>query len=113
MAELARRIATVLGPHTAVEEHGLFPPLAAEFPDHVAALTEEHRLIEDVLAEAADDVPADPAWPARLLEMLRLLRDHILAEQDGVFPAALACLDTTDWEAIDVIRDRVGTVSLD
>ena len=28
MAELAREISTVLGPHTQVEEHGLFPALA-------------------------------------------------------------------------------------
>lgn len=109
MAELAGRIAAILGPHTAVEEQGLFPALAGEFPDHIADLTAQHRFIESVLGEAADGVPADPAWPRRLLQALHVLREHILAEQDGVFPAALSHLDTADWEAIDAVRARVGT----
>ncbi|WIX98048.1 hemerythrin domain-containing protein [Amycolatopsis mongoliensis] len=109
MAELAGRITTILGPHTAVEEHGLFPALAADFPEHVAELTSQHRVIEAVLGEAAGGVPADATWPARLLEALHLLREHILAEQDGVFPAALSHLATADWEAIDEVRRRVGT----
>jgi Hemerythrin HHE cation binding domain len=109
MATAARQIAAVLGPHTAVEEHGLFPPLAAEFPDHIADLTAQHRHVDGVLAEATDGMPADPTWPTRLLDTLHLLREHILAEQDGVFPAALTSLDTTDWDAIEEIRARVGT----
>jgi hemerythrin-like domain-containing protein len=109
MIELARRIATVLGPHNEVEEHGLFPALAGDFPDHIAELEAEHRRIEAVLAEAADRTPSDPAWPQRLLAALGLLRRHILKEQDGVFPAALAGLRTEQWETIDAIRDRVGT----
>jgi hypothetical protein len=38
MARLARRIGAVLEPHTQVEEHGLFPALADEFPEQMAAL---------------------------------------------------------------------------
>ena len=37
-AATARRMSMVLGPHTKVEEHGLFPELVAEFPHHVEAL---------------------------------------------------------------------------
>ncbi|MFI1169568.1 hemerythrin domain-containing protein [Streptomyces sp. NPDC020801] len=107
MAELAREITAVLGPHTEVEEHGLFPALVSDFPEKIAALEEEHRLIEAVLEEAGDSVPADPAWPGRLLEMLALLREHILKEQDGVFPAALAFLSTEQWEAVEAARARV------
>ncbi|MEV7977571.1 hemerythrin domain-containing protein [Streptomyces sp. NPDC086519] len=107
-AETARRIATVLAPHTQVEEHGLFPAMAEEFPDHIAALEAEHRRVEAVLAEAADGVPADPAWPERLLEVLAMLRDHILKEQDGVFPAALATLSTEQWETVEAVRARAG-----
>ena len=110
MAELARRIAAVLGPHTEVEEQGLFPALAAEFPDHIAALEAEHRRIEAVLGEASAGTPADPAWPARLAETMQMLRDHILREQDGVFPAALAGLGTADWEAVEAVRSRVGSL---
>lgn len=110
LAELARRIAAVLGPHTQVEELGLFPALADEFPDHVAELEAEHRIVEAILAEASRGVPTDPTWPSRLMDTLYLLREHILKEQDGVFPAALTSLRTADWEAIDQVRDRVGTL---
>ncbi len=108
-ADLTRQIAVVLGPHTEVEERGLFPALAGDFPDHVTALRAEHRRIEAVLAEAADRTPSDPGWPARLIDTLDLLREHILKEQDGVFPAALTTLRGDDWDAVDAIRARVGT----
>ncbi|MEV5935740.1 hypothetical protein AB0L56_24170 [Streptomyces sp. NPDC052079] len=34
---------------------------------------------------------------------------HILREQDGVFPAALAALSTEQWEAVEAVRARAGT----
>ncbi|MEU9794397.1 hemerythrin domain-containing protein [Streptomyces sparsogenes] len=110
MAEIAREIARVLDPHTQVEEHGLFPALAADFPEQIAALEAEHRQVETVLAEAADGVtPSDPTWPDRLMEAMAMLRDHILKEQDGVFPAALANLSVEEWEAVEATRARAGS----
>lgn len=44
--DLARQIAVILGPHTQVEELGLFPALAADFPEQVMDLEAEHRRIE-------------------------------------------------------------------
>ena len=108
MGELARQIATVLGPHTEVEEQGLFPALAGEFPEHVAGLKDEHRRVEAVLGEAAAGTPADPAWPVRFAAALAMLREHIFKEQDGVFPAALATLRPADWEAAEAVRSRAG-----
>ena len=113
MAALARRIAAVLAPHTEVEEHGLFPLLAEEFPEHVAALEAEHRRIESVLAVARTRTPADPCWPHQLMETLNVLRDHILKEQDGVFPAALTTLSGTDWDSVDAVRRRAGSLLSD
>ncbi len=107
-AEACRRITRILVPHTAVEEHGLFPAMAAEFPDQVESLQQEHRAIEAVLAECAAGTPPDPGWPERVLRALDLLREHILKEQDGVFPAALSVLRDDDWTLVDDIRDRVG-----
>lgn len=108
-AEQSRAVAAVLEPHTAVEEGALFPALAADFGDHVAALEAEHRLVESVLAESAEGTPSDPSWPERLDRALYLLREHILKEQDGVFPAALAHLDPTQWEALEAVRAVVGS----
>jgi hemerythrin-like domain-containing protein len=110
MAEAVRRIGDILGPHTAVEEQGLFPALSGDFPDHVAKLEDEHRRIEAVLGEAATGTPADPTWPGRAMAAFEMLREHILKEQDGVFPAALATLGPADWAAVDAVRDRVGTM---
>ena len=109
MADLARRITAVLGPHTEVEERGLFPLLAEEFPDQVAALEAEHGVIEAVLGRATAGTPTDPAWPDLFLRTLDMLRDHILKEQDGVFPAALISLSGTDWDTVDAVRTRVGS----
>jgi len=111
MAVLARRIAVILGPHTQVEEEGLFPALDDDFPDQVAALRAEHRRVEAVLDAAAAGVPAEPGWPDRFLTMVEMLREHILKEQDGVFPAALTGLRTADWEAVDAVRARVGSAA--
>jgi hemerythrin-like domain-containing protein len=108
-AEGTRSIADVLGPHTRVEEDALFPAMAGDFPDHVEALRAEHTMVEGVLAESADGTPADPGWPDRLAGALHTLRDHILKEQDGLFPAALASLGPADWEAVDEVRGQVGT----
>jgi len=106
-----RQISCVLAPHTVVEEQGLFPEMEDEFPDHIEVLRSEHREIENVLGEATGRVPDDPTWPDRLLGTLRLLREHILKEQDGVFPAALAALDADQWERIESVRAQFGSAS--
>jgi hemerythrin-like domain-containing protein len=106
-----RQILAILGPHTVVEEEGLFPEMAVEFPDHIEVLRSEHREIEKVLTEAADGFPDDPTWPDRLEGVLFLLREHILKEQDGVFPAALVGLDTDQWERVEAVRAQVAAAS--
>lgn len=107
-ADRTRRIAVVLEPHTAVEEGALFPAMAEDFGNHVDDLIDEHREIERVLAESRLETPTDPGWPARLAEVLHLLREHIIREQDGAFPAALAVLDAEQWDAIEAMRESVG-----
>ncbi len=109
VVESCQQILAILAPHTVVEEDGLFPEMAAEFPDHISALRSEHREIEKVLGEAADGFPDDPTWPDRLVAVLHLLREHILKEQDGVFPAALVALDAGQWERIEAVRAQIAT----
>ena len=113
MAELARRIAAVLGPHTEVEEHGLFPSCwPTSSPTTWPSLEAEHRRIETVLGVASMQTPTDPGWPRQLMETLDLLREHILKEQDGVFPAALTALSGADWDSVDAVRTRAGSLLL-
>lgn len=110
MAELAARIAATLGPHVVVEEEGIFPALAGEFPDQVERLADEHRQILAVLDEARGATPTDSTWPARLMNALWQLREHTLNEQDDVFPTSLSRLAPADWDAVDAVRDHVGSV---
>ena len=42
---------------------------------------------------------------------LFLLREHILKEQDGLFPAALAALDSDQWERIEAVRAQLAMTS--
>jgi hemerythrin-like domain-containing protein len=109
VAAICRAISALLEPHTAVEEEGLFPELFREFPGQLEALTREHRQIEQVLEEAASGTPADLLWPERLRDCLGSLREHILKEQDGVFPAAIISLDGGQWENVEQVRRRVGS----
>jgi hemerythrin-like domain-containing protein len=111
VATSCRQILAILAPHTVVEEEGLFPEMTDEFPEHIRVLRSEHREIEKVLGEAADGVPDDPSWPDRLQAVLFLLREHILKEQDGVFPAALIALDPDQWERIEAVRAQVVAAS--
>jgi hemerythrin-like domain-containing protein len=110
-AASCRQISSLLAPHTEVEEQGLFPEMTDEFPDHIAALICEHRQIEKTLGEATGGAPDDPSWPDRLLGAVHMLREHILKEQDGLFPAALAALDADQWERIEAVRAQFGSAA--
>lgn len=100
----AAALVDLLPPHLAVEEQALFPALADEFPDHVRGLLADHEVIEQVLFEIARVGPPADGWDTRLLSAMDLLRGHILREQDGVFPAALASLGPDEWDRLDEVR---------
>lgn len=101
------RLTGLLAPHTRIEELGLFPAMAVEFGDHVAGLEHDHRDLETELAELAAAPVPGPDWVDRLDRALRTLFDHILREQDGLFPAALATLEPEQWEQLDAVRRDV------
>jgi hemerythrin-like domain-containing protein len=39
-----------------------------------------------------------------------MLREHIIKEQDGVFPAALATLSAEQWDQVDAARAEASLV---
>jgi hemerythrin-like domain-containing protein len=105
-AEVAGQLLNLLAPHTAVEEQGLFPAMAGEFDDHVASLADDHRRIEQVLGDVAAGDPAE-GWSLRVRAVVSELFDHILREQDGLFPASLSVLSPEQWDRLDEVRRTV------
>ncbi|SNQ50671.1 conserved hypothetical protein [Frankia canadensis] len=112
LVECVTAISVLFGAHAEVEEGGLFPPMAAEFPEQIAVLQGEHRRIAAVLAGATDGTArTDPAWPAQITKALTLLRRHIVKEQEGLFPAALTVLTSDEWERLAEIRADAGLLA--
>lgn len=99
---------TVLEPHTSVEEGALFPAMAGDFGGPIAALIAEHLDIDLALSRIADGT-AGADWQARACVVAEDLFEHILKEQDGVFPAALSTLRTADWERMAEVRRVAGS----
>ena len=102
----------ILGPHVAREEGALFPLLRRDgaLADHVAVLEGEHADLFDAVDDL-DDVSSGPTWRDGVLQLLHELGEHMFKEDFGLFPAALATLDGTDWDAIDR-WEEVGTLDL-
>jgi hemerythrin-like domain-containing protein len=107
--ETCRRLLELLGPHTAVEEGALFPAMAREHPEHVEVLTLEHEVVHSAFADIASGGTGADAWPHRFAAALDVLSEHIYKEQDGLFPAALIGLDSSDWDLVEDVRARVGS----
>jgi hemerythrin-like domain-containing protein len=107
----AREMRDVFAPHVAVEEQGLFPVMAAEFPEQIEALGIEHKTMDDALS-AIIDGPLPDDWHVLASDAVHELFEHILKEQDGVFPASVTTLEPHDWDALDEIRARVGSAVL-
>jgi hemerythrin-like domain-containing protein len=92
----AKILGELFHPHTEREQSGLFAEMKADemFTDHIASLCAEHdRLDADLAAIDAGDLTRVPA-------LITLLNKHIDREENGLFPAALAYLDDTQWDKI-------------
>ncbi|MEU4640641.1 hemerythrin domain-containing protein [Micromonospora sp. NPDC023814] len=89
---------SLLLPHTATEETGLFVELREEgsLAEAVDKLCAEHDDIHGVLG-AVDRTAPD--WPAVLAALDRLHR-HIDNEEHGLFPAAVIALPIPAWDRI-------------
>jgi hypothetical protein len=105
----AGQVLALLEPHTAVEERGLFPAMAGEFAEHTASLEGDHRRIEHTLGQLAAETEPSDRWAERLDAALAELFDHILREQDGLFPASLSVLTPRQWDDLDAVRADVAS----
>lgn len=108
---LLEEVLVVLGPHVAKEEGSLFPMLRREgsLTEHVQVLEDEHAGLYDAVDDL-DDLPASAlaAWRDGVLRVLADLDEHMYKEDFGLFPAALATLDGTDWDDMDA-EDSAST----
>jgi len=98
--ESAKTAGKILGellhPHTQREQVGLFAEMKKDelFTEHVASLCAEHDELDGELCLiAAGDL-------TRITAMITLLNNHIDREENGLFPAALAYLDDSQWDTI-------------
>jgi iron-sulfur cluster repair protein YtfE (RIC family) len=105
---LFEELLVVLGPHVAKEEGSLFPMLRRDdtLAEHVDVLAGEHAGLYDAV-DSLDDAPPPAAtedgrrWQDGVLRVLHDLDEHMVKEDFGLFPAALATLDGADWDAMD------------
>ncbi len=91
-----KELGGLLHPHTRLEEVGLFAEMKLDelFTEHVASLCAEHAELDvELEAIVAGDLASIP-------KMLTLLNNHIDREENGLFPAALAYLDDTQWDKL-------------
>ena len=89
-------LAELLHPHTHREQVGLFAEMKKDelFTEHIASLCAEHdELDAELELIAAGDL-------TRITTMITLLNNHIDREENGLFPAALAYLDDSQWDTI-------------
>ena len=101
-ARCAAHMVERLSPHTAVEEGGLFPAMAADFPDQIDDLADDHRRIDADLRQIAGGRTHN--WASLAEATVAELFEHILKEQDGVFPASLSVLRPDQWDEIAAVR---------
>jgi hypothetical protein len=98
------RLRELLDPHSRIEELGLFPAMAGEFGEHTARLTAEHRALEAELATLINSPTPTAGWEQHLTTALSELFEHILREQDGLFPATLSVMTPEQWDVLAEVR---------
>lgn len=98
-----RRLLADLESHWAGEENGLFAVMVEDYPedfaDYIRPLVEEHRALAAFLRDL--DV-TDPAHQRAYAAQVRELHEHMLREEDSLFPASVVTFTGEDWtRAID------------
>ncbi|MGN0065865.1 MAG: hemerythrin domain-containing protein [Nocardioides sp.] len=93
------RMRDLLASHWRGEEDGVFVAMAAAdelYADYIRPLEDEHRELGAFLAGIDLRRPEDVA---RFTRELDDLAEHIVREEDGLFPATLVTLSGPEWDA--------------
>ncbi|MER6364318.1 hemerythrin domain-containing protein [Kitasatospora sp. NPDC001527] len=93
--QLIERLTDLLFSHCAAEEEHLFPVVQHDVPDGGALVfrcIHDHLAIGQYLADLQALAPGDPAPDTLLRGLAELLRRHLAAEEEQLFPAARKAL---------------------
>jgi hemerythrin-like domain-containing protein len=92
-----REMAVLLAAHWQGEENGIFRVMQreVEYAAYIAPLVGEHRELARLLATV--DL-GDAVAQQRIRVALTELDEHISKEEDGLFPASLTALSSSDWD---------------
>ncbi|WP_116113537.1 hemerythrin domain-containing protein [Austwickia chelonae] len=102
-------LAQILRVHNAVEEGALYPAMNRfeEYAEKTAVLYDEHDDVDAVIDEILDlgrSGRADQIDWTSALATFDVLYEHIIHEDNGLFPAAAVALDAQDWERCERAR---------
>ena len=101
---LLRRVAGLLGPHSAAEESFVYPRIAELRPaeaDEVHDGTAEHHHAEALLAELLSGRPGEPGYDGKLAALAGELKHHVEEEESELLPVL-------SDKASDEERERLG-----
>jgi hemerythrin superfamily protein len=99
-----RRVAGLLGPHSAAEESFVYPRIAelqADEAEEVRDGTAEHHHAESLLAELLASRPGEPGYDGKLAALVGELKHHVEEEESELLPVLAK-------NASDEERDRLG-----
>lgn len=103
----AAALERVMRVHNAVEERALYLSMTRfeEYADKAGTLYDEHDDVDAALADLLRRGGAGAAvdW-APLRAAIHVLYEHIIHEDNGLFPAAAIALGAEDWERCDRVR---------
>jgi hemerythrin-like domain-containing protein len=101
---LLRRVAGLLGPHSAAEESFVYPRIAELQEDEAEEVHDgaaEHHHAESLLAELLAGRPDEPGYDGKLAALVGELRHHVEEEESELLPVLSA-------KASDQERERLG-----
>jgi hemerythrin-like domain-containing protein len=101
---IVQSIVAELSVHTAIEEQVFYPMVrreVSERTDEVLTSLEEHHIVKWLLSELDAMDPKDDHFEPKVMVLIELVRQHVLEEEQELFPAVRATLHRRRLVEID------------
>ncbi|GAA0678574.1 hypothetical protein FHT00_003200 [Sphingomonas insulae] len=94
--------------HAAAEEESLYATMLRnpELRDDARHSVSEHKEVDDLLGEMADEEFGSDAWSEKFFHMRRRYEHHITEEEEEMFPAAAEELDDATEDKLAGIYEK-------